>query len=369
MLPQSAYQLVMDEVMLDGNARLNLATFVTTWMDDEANRLYAETTAKNLVDKDEYPQTAEIEARCVSMVANLWHAPDEADAVGTSTTGSSEGCMLAGLALKKRWQEARRAAGKPADRPNMVMGANVQVVWEKFAVFWDVEPRYVPCDDTALYLTADRLLPYVDENTIGVVAILGSTMEGSYEPVTEICAALDDLERRDGISVPVHVDAASGGFVAPFIQPDLVWAAGQPGLQVTTDGAAGATVNVNPGSGLAAGSRVVLTEAATMEARGEVFMPKQEFARINAEREEAGLPLYANPRNSGAGSLRQIDPAVTASRRLAAWFYVLLEPGTADSQHGALDRLDALPCPQADALVPAGQVGVGGDDFLHGARG
>jgi len=223
MLPQSAYQLVYDEVMLDGNARLNLATFVTTWMDDEANRLYAETVAKNLVDKDEYPATAEIEARCVAMIANLWHAPDEADAVGTSTTGSSEGCMLAGLALKKRWQEARRAAGRPADSPNIVMGANVQVVWEKFAVFWDVEPRYVPCDDTALYLTADRLLPYVDENTIGVVAILGSTMEGSYEPVAEICSVLDDLERREGVSVPVHVDAASGGFVAPFIQSDLVW--------------------------------------------------------------------------------------------------------------------------------------------------
>jgi glutamate decarboxylase len=223
MLPDSAYQLVRDEEMLDGNARLNLATFVTTWMDDQANRLYSETFDKNLVDKDEYPQTAEIEARCVAMLANLWHGPDAADSVGTSTTGSSEGCMLAGLALKRRWQEVRRAAGRPVDRPNIVMGANVQVVWEKFAVYWDVEPRYVPCDDTALYLTGDRVLPYVDENTIGVVAILGSTMEGSYEPVAEICAALDDLERREGISVPVHVDAASGGFIAPFIQPDLVW--------------------------------------------------------------------------------------------------------------------------------------------------
>ena len=223
MLPDSAYQLVRDEEMLDGNARLNLATFVTTWMDDQANRLYSETFDKNLVDKDEYPQTAEIEARCVAMLANLWRAPDAADCIGTSTTGSSEGCMLAGLALKRRWQEARIAAGKPTDHPNIVMGANVQVVWEKFAVYWDVEPRYVPCDETALYLTGDRLLPYVDENTIGVVAILGSTMEGSYEPVAEICAVLDDLERREGISVPVHVDAASGGFIAPFIQPHLVW--------------------------------------------------------------------------------------------------------------------------------------------------
>ena len=223
MLPQSAYQIVRDEVMLDGNARFNLATFVTTWMNDEANRLYLETVDKNMVDKDEYPQTAEIESRCVRMLADLWNAPDAADAIGTSTTGSSEGCMLGGLALKRRWQHARRAAGKPFDRPNLVMGQNVQVVWEKFAEYWDVEPRYVPLEGDDLYLTADRALRFVDENTIGVVAILGSTMEGSYEPVAQICAALDELEERTGLNVPVHVDAASGGFVAPFIQPDLVW--------------------------------------------------------------------------------------------------------------------------------------------------
>ncbi|MGZ4444865.1 MAG: glutamate decarboxylase [Nocardioidaceae bacterium] len=223
MLPQTAYQLVRDEVMLDGNARFNLATFVTTWMDDEADRLYAATFDKNIVDKDEYPQTADIEARCVRMLAYVWHTPDPNDSIGTSTTGSSEGCMLAGLALKRRWQHRRRAAGRPADRPNLVMGRNVQVVWEKFAEYWDVEPRYVPLDADHLYLTADRMLPYVDENTIGVVAVLGSTMEGSYEPVAEICGVLDDLEVRTGVSVPVHVDAASGGFVAPFIQPDLVW--------------------------------------------------------------------------------------------------------------------------------------------------
>src|SRR3954468_6901866 len=206
MLPQSAYQLVKDEVMLDGNARFNLATFVTTWMDDEADRLYAATFDKNMVDKDEYPQTADIEARCVRMLAELWNAPDAADAIGTSTTGSSEGCMLGGLALKRQWQHRRRAAGLSTDKPNLVMGQNVQVVWEKFAEYWDVEPRYVPLEGDNLYLTADRMLPFVDENTIGVVAILGSTMEGSYEPVAEICAALDDLEARTGLSVPVHVD-------------------------------------------------------------------------------------------------------------------------------------------------------------------
>jgi glutamate decarboxylase len=223
MLPQTAYQLVLDEVMLDGNARFNLATFVTTWMDEEADRLYAATVDKNMVDKDEYPQTAEIESRCVRMLGALWHAPHAADSVGTSTTGSSEGCMLAGLALKRRWQQARRDAGKSVDRPNIVMGGNVQVVWEKFANYWEVEPRYVALEGDVFHLTADRLLEHVDENTIGVVAVLGSTMDGSYEPVQEICAALDGYEASGGVSVPVHVDAASGGFVAPFLQPDLVW--------------------------------------------------------------------------------------------------------------------------------------------------
>jgi glutamate decarboxylase len=223
MLPETAYQIVMDEVMLDGNARFNLATFVTTWMDDVADRLYAATFDKNMIDKDEYPQTAEIESRCVAMLADLWHAPHGAEAVGTSTTGSSEGCMLAGLALKRRWQQARRRAGQPTDRPNIVMGANVQVVWEKFANYWEVEPRYVPCEGDVFHLTADRLLEHVDENTIGVVAVLGSTMDGSYEPVLEICEELDRYEATSGISVPVHVDAASGGFIAPFVQPELVW--------------------------------------------------------------------------------------------------------------------------------------------------
>jgi glutamate decarboxylase len=222
-LPQTAYQIVMDEVMLDGNARFNLATFVTTWMDDQADRLYTATFDKNMIDKDEYPQTAEIENRCVQILADLWHAPSAEDSIGTSTTGSSEGCMLAGLALKRRWQHARREAGKATGRPNIVMGGNVQVVWEKFANYWEVEPRYVPCEGNVFHLTADRLMDHVDENTIGVVVVLGSTMDGSYEPVQEICDKLDEYQADTGIDVPVHVDAASGGFVAPFVQPELVW--------------------------------------------------------------------------------------------------------------------------------------------------
>ncbi|MCM3882063.1 glutamate decarboxylase [Frankia sp. R82] len=224
MAPETAYQLVHDELMLDGNARLNMATFVTTWMDPLADRLMAECAPKNMIDKDEYPQTAELEGRCVNILADLWHAPDAAHAVGCSTTGSSEACMLAGLAMLRRWRAARNGAGAAADRPNIVMGANVQVCWEKFARYWDVEPRLVPVGPGRTHLTADEAVKRCDENTIGVVAILGSTFDGSYEPVAEIAAALDRLAAADGgPDIPVHVDAASGGFIAPFCDPDLRW--------------------------------------------------------------------------------------------------------------------------------------------------
>ncbi|WP_239338189.1 glutamate decarboxylase [Frankia sp. CiP3] len=221
--PETAYQIIHDELMLDGNARLNLATFVTTWMDPYADRLMVECASKNMIDKDEYPQTAEMEARCVNILADLWHVPDALNAVGCSTTGSSEACMLAGLALTRRWRARRRSAGLPADQPNIVMGANVQVCWEKFARYWDVEPRLVPLGPGRTRLTADAAVAHCDENTVGVVAVLGSTFDGSYEPVAEIAAALDRLAGSGGPDVPVHVDAASGGFVAPFCDPELVW--------------------------------------------------------------------------------------------------------------------------------------------------
>jgi glutamate decarboxylase len=218
-----AYQIVHDELMLDGNARMNLATFVTTWMDPEAQQLMAECLDKNMIDKDEYPQTADLEMRCVNMLSRLWHAPDAAEATGCSTTGSSEAAMLGGLALKRRWQHRRRAANEPTDKPNIVMGINVQICWEKFANYWDVEMRLVPMEGERFHLSAEEAVALCDENTIGVVAVLGSTFDGSYEPVAEICAALDALEERTGLDVPVHVDGASGAFVAPFIDPDLVW--------------------------------------------------------------------------------------------------------------------------------------------------
>ncbi|HEY8524985.1 MAG TPA: glutamate decarboxylase [Acidimicrobiales bacterium] len=221
--PDTAYQFVRDELMLDGNARLNLATFVTTWMEPQAERLMAEAFDKNMIDKDEYPRTAEVEQRCVNMLARLWGSAEGDAATGTSTTGSSEAAMLAGLALKWRWRERRRAAGRPAGRPNLVMGANVQVCWEKFCRYWDVEPRLVPLEGDDLHLTPERAVAHCDEDTIGVVAVLGSTFDGSYEPVADICAALDRHEADTGLDVPVHVDAASGGFVAPFVDPDVVW--------------------------------------------------------------------------------------------------------------------------------------------------
>jgi glutamate decarboxylase len=221
--PDVAYQVVHDELMLDGNARLNVATFVTTWMEPQATQLMSECFDKNMIDKDEYPQTAELETRCVSILSRLWHAPDAESATGCSTTGSSEAAMLGGLALKRRWQQRRRAEGRPADRPNLVMGINVQICWEKFANYWDVEMRLVPMEGDRFNLSAEEAVKLCDENTIGVVAILGSTFDGSYEPVKEICEALDAFQRETGIDVPVHVDGASGAFIAPFVDPDLEW--------------------------------------------------------------------------------------------------------------------------------------------------
>ena len=220
---EAAYEMIAGELLLDGTARLNLATFVTTWMPPFAARLMAETADKNMIDKDEYPQTAELESRCVNIVSRLWNSAEGEVATGCSTSGSSEAVMLGGLALKWRWRERMRAAGRPTDKPNLVTGANVQVCWEKFCRYWDVEPRLVPLEGDRLHLTAERVVEYCDENTIGVAAVLGSTYDGSYEPIKEIAAALDEFERVRGVDIPIHVDAASGGFVAPFIQPELEW--------------------------------------------------------------------------------------------------------------------------------------------------
>jgi glutamate decarboxylase len=219
--PDVAYQLVHDELLLDGNARLNLATFVTTWMEPQAGRLMGECVDKNMIDKDEYPRTAELEARCVRILADLWHVPDATAAVGCSTTGSSEACMLAGLALKRRWFRGR-GAGR-IGRPNLVMGANVQVCWDKFCNYWDVDARVVPMEGDRFHLNGAEAVERCDQDTIGVIAVFGSTFDGSFEPVAEIAGALDDLQTRTGLDIPIHVDGASGAMIAPFLDPDLVW--------------------------------------------------------------------------------------------------------------------------------------------------
>jgi glutamate decarboxylase len=221
--PEVAYQIIHDELMLDGNARLNLATFVTTYMDPYADKLMAETFDKNMIDKDEYPQTAAMEMRCVNMLGRLFNAPDPEKATGTSTTGSSEAAMLGGLALKRRWQKRRKAEGKPVDKPNLVTGINVQVCWDKFANYWDVEMRLVPMEGERYHLSPEEAVKLCDENTIGVVVVMGSTFDGSYEDVKKTSQLLDDLQERTGLDIPIHVDGASGGFVAPFLDPDLEW--------------------------------------------------------------------------------------------------------------------------------------------------
>ncbi|MCF6468412.1 glutamate decarboxylase [Nonomuraea sp. MG754425] len=219
--PRAVYEAIRSELLLDGNSGQNLATFCTTWNSEEAHRLMDQCLDKNMIDKDEYPQTAELESRCVQILAGLWNSTAD-NAMGCSTTGSSEAAMLGGLALKWRWRERRRAEGKPADRPNLVCGP-VQVCWEKFARYFDVELRQVPLEPGATGLRPHQLKDHVDENTIGVVAILGVTFTCDYEPIAEIAAELDRIQAETGLDVPVHVDAASGGFVAPFIERDLVW--------------------------------------------------------------------------------------------------------------------------------------------------
>ncbi len=223
MAPGTAYHLIHDELIVDGSSRFNLATFCSTWMEPEAHRLMAETFDKNMIDKDEYPQTAELEMRCVQMLAELWNAPAPETTIGTSTIGSSEACMLGGLALKWSWREKMRKLGRPTGRPNLVMGTNTQVCWHKFTRYWDVEQRDVPLEGNEFVTDPERAAAACDENTIGVVAVLGSTFTGHYENVLALSNALDRLQEKTGLDIPIHVDGASGGFVAPFLQPDLLW--------------------------------------------------------------------------------------------------------------------------------------------------
>jgi glutamate decarboxylase len=216
--PHHAYRMVADELMLESNSRQNLATFCQTWVEPEIHELMDLTIDQNVI----YPPSAELEARCVHMLADLWNSPDAANTLGTSTTGSSEAAMLGGMALLWNWRARQKAAGKSIDKPNLVTGP-VQVCWHKFTRYWDVEHREIPMEGDRLIMNAEEVLKLVDENTIGVVPTLGVTFICDFEPVKEVSDALDKLEEETGLNIPIHVDGASGGFLAPFVFPDLEW--------------------------------------------------------------------------------------------------------------------------------------------------
>lgn len=220
--PRNVFSAVRDELMLDGNSRQNLATFCQTWVDDEIRQLMDLSIDKNMIDKDEYPQTAEIENRCVHMLADLWHSPDAENTLGCSTIGSSEAAMLGGLALKWKWRNKRIAEGKSTDKPNLICGP-VQICWHKFARYFDVELREIPLEGDRLIMSPEEVIKRVDENTIGVVPTLGVTFTCQYEPVKAVHDALDKLQKETGLDIPIHVDGASGGFLAPFCAPELEW--------------------------------------------------------------------------------------------------------------------------------------------------
>src|SRR3954452_11300384 len=221
MTAQDAMRLVAEDLALEGDPARNLATFVTTWMEPEAQRIIAENLHRNFIDHAEYPRTAEIEQRCIRMLADLFHAPGET--TGARTQGSSEAIMLGALSLKWNWRTRRAAAGLPTDRPNLVFGGDVHVVWEKFCRYFDVEPRIVPLSPAKYTIGPEDVAPHVDENTIGVAAVLGTTFTGHKDDIVGINDLLLQIKSERGLDVPLHVDGASGGFVWPFLYPDSAW--------------------------------------------------------------------------------------------------------------------------------------------------
>jgi glutamate decarboxylase len=221
MLAVDAMRLVGAELVLDGIPMRNLATFVTTWMEPEAQRIIAENLHRNFIDHAEYPQTAEIEQRCIRILADLFHAPGET--TGARTQGSSEAIMLGALSLKWKWRQRREQAGKSTDRPNLVFGGDVHVVWEKFCRYFDVEPRIIPLQPDKYTIGPEDVEPFLDENTIGVAAVLGTTFTGHSDDIVGINDLLLQVRNERGLDIPLHVDGASGGFVWPFLYPDSKW--------------------------------------------------------------------------------------------------------------------------------------------------
>ncbi|MEO1770198.1 glutamate decarboxylase [Candidatus Enterococcus ferrettii] len=223
--PEMAYRLIKDQLIDEGNARQNMATFCQTYMEPEATKLMAETLEKNAIDKSEYPSTAAIEEACVNIIADLWNAPSMENKIGTSTVGSSEACMLGGMAMKFRWQEeaVKRGVDITKNKPNLVISSGYQVCWEKFCVYWDIELRTVPMDEDQLSIDVDKVMDYVDDYTIGIVGILGITYTGKYDDIKALDEKVEQFNQETGRELGIHVDAASGGMFAPFVFPDLEW--------------------------------------------------------------------------------------------------------------------------------------------------
>lgn len=223
--PRIAYSMIKDELLDEGNARQNLATFCQTYMEPEATKIMAETMEKNAIDKSEYPRTTELENRCVNMIAELWHAQKNEEYMGTSTVGSSEACMLGGLAMKFAWRQRAEKLGLDinAKKPNLVISSGYQVCWKKFCTYWDIELREVPMDREHLSLNMDTVMDYVDEYTIGIVGIMGITYSGRYDDIKTLDALVEEYNKHTDYKVYIHVDAASGGFYTPFMEPDIDW--------------------------------------------------------------------------------------------------------------------------------------------------
>lgn len=223
--PEVAYQIVKDDLLDEGNARQNLCTFCQTYMEPKAVRLMSETLEKNAIDKSEYPQTAELENRCVNIIADLWHADPHEHFLGTSTVGSSEACMLGGMAMKFRWREAaeKRGLDVRAKNPNLIISSGYQVCWEKFCTYWDIEMRTIPMDADHMCLDVDAAMAAIDDYTIGIVGILGITYTGRYDDIEDLDARLTAYNAQAENKVHIHVDAASGGLYTPFIEPDRKW--------------------------------------------------------------------------------------------------------------------------------------------------
>ncbi|MBR6632207.1 MAG: glutamate decarboxylase, partial [Alistipes sp.] len=222
--PEIAYRMVKDETYAETQPRLNLATFVTTYMDDYATRLMNEAISMNYIDQTEYPRVAVMTARCINILANLWHSPEESESkTGALGIGSSEACMLGGVAAWLRWRKRRKEAGKPHDKPNLVMSAGMQVVWEKFCQLWQIELRQIPLTNEHRTLDIAEALRHCDENTICIVPIAGVTWTGLNDDIEALDRELDAFNKMHGLEIPIHVDAASGGFILPFIYPEKRW--------------------------------------------------------------------------------------------------------------------------------------------------